>query len=210
MFTPRPKTLQQLLTALKMIFTLLALADRAPWQLASAHSSNCPSPHSPSIAIPSFFQFFDTPHSLSFPGLVLAMPSAWNILIPDLPLEAYQHLDKQSFLRQALMDQPVFLALPVPLLCFISVLGFTTVWIHRYICFTGLLSFFLNIMETSWEQELTCFYSPLWSQSLDLCLDHSNLLRNICWMNVRSPSHSSGNTTYEVIKCPSCWPCSRG
>lgn len=67
-----------------------------------------------------------TTGSLPSAGLVLAMSSVWNSL-PNLPQDANQHSEKQALLREALTDQPAFPALTVPLACFLSVLGFTTV-----------------------------------------------------------------------------------
>ena len=116
--------------------------SRAPcpgWQgslkPASAHSSEShPLTHHLQRHCPS--QFLETPRSLPFQGPVLAMSSAWNILLPDLPQDTYQPSNKQwLLLREALADQPVFPALTAPIPYFISVLGLTAVWIHPHLSF---------------------------------------------------------------------------
>lgn len=48
-----------------------------------------------------------------------------------------------------------------------------------FVNITGSQFFSWNIMYSPWEQ-LTCSYSPLWPQLLDLCLDH-NYLKKCLW-----------------------------
>lgn len=97
----------------RIIFT--PLAGGAPRELASACSSICPTPHSPSTVTPPF-QFLKAPHSLPTLGFELLCPLPGTVF-SQIYLKICITV-QTSLLREALTNQAVRPAL--------SVLGFTT------------------------------------------------------------------------------------
>ena len=206
-FTPRLKTLQWLLVVLRVLCT--PQPNRPPWKLAILSITH----HLQLQWPPLSFSRHHTHYHLLDLYLLCPLPGTFFSQI-----YLRMHVDIQTNCRS---PETPSLASPCsgthcPIIALFHLCPSIYHCLNSHTClFYWLTGFQRNIKYTSWEQELTSSYSPLWPQLPDLCLDRNNLktehrILKKCLLNECPISFLFLREEYLWDQHPSCWPHSPG